>query len=223
MIVAPASDLPHFQRCLGGGEAWGIYLSYAIRPTGGPALALTVAREFAGERTLFLILGDPILYGRTLPATLQKAATLKKGARVFARSNAVSNSDSALTSLGFYDHTAAARARMLASSHPARLEIADLNDTYRAEGTLEVEAFGDDVACMDVPARDALPVATECLRAVEKSRGVKVGCPEEAAWRMGFIDDERLLELAHAAGETEYGRYLRRLPGACSEMATATR
>lgn len=209
LVVSTPAELPHFQQCLGDGEPWGIHLSYAVRPAAGGAIqALFLASEFVAGQPVSLALGDHLLYGHSLPATLQQAATLKKGARIFSHPA----SGDALPGLGFYDHTAAARARELASSGPGRLTITDLNNTYLADGALEVLGLGEEVTWLDINTRESLSAAAGFIHTVEKNRGVKAGCPEEAAWRMGFIGDEQLLALAYAAEENHYGRYLRQLP-----------
>ena len=218
LIVATPRSAALFQQRLGGGEAWGINLSYAIQPAAGdPVQALIIASEFTGGQPLALAPGDQIFHGRSLPATLQKAATLKKGARVFARpadpadlADLADPTGYAVTGLAFYDHTVAERARELKSSQPGPA-LADLNNAYRAEGTLAVEIFGDEITWLHINSRDSLRAAAGFLEAAEKDQGVKAGCPEEAAWRMGFIGDEALLKLAAGLGAGCYGRYLRQL------------
>ncbi len=213
LIVATPRAAPLFQQRLGGGEAWGINLSYAIQPaTGDPVQALIIASEFTGGQSLALAPGDQIFHGRSLPATLQKAATLKKGARIFARpaDPADPGTGYAVTGLAFYDNTVAERARELMSSQPGPA-ITDLNNAYLAEGALEVEILGDEITWLNINSRDSLRAAAGFLAAAEKDQGVKAGCPEEAAWRMGFIGDEALLKLAAGLGAGCYGRYLRQL------------
>ena len=241
LVVATPGDTPRCQQLLGGGERWGIRLSYALQPlSGGAVQALVTGSEFTGDRSVALILANHIFYGNRLSADLQSAAALKKGARVVVRrvdepegcasvcfdknGRATGLVDSlekgskpqsryAVTGLGFYDNTVGERARALQSSRRTFPDITDLNRAYLEEGALSVSVCARATTWLDIGGPDSLLAAARRVETAEQRCGVMVGCPEEAAWRMGFIDDEGLLELGAVAGETCYGRYLRGLVG----------
>ncbi len=219
LLISTPQDTPHFQRILGGGEQWGIALHYAIQPPiEGLAQAFLIASEFLGGQSAALVSADAVLYGENLPVVLENAATtLKKGARVFAcradHRESRHPPDSPFPC--FYDHTVVARARALKprGEGPGGLNLVDLNRTYQDEGALEVEILPDGVTRLDTSTQAARSQAAERIAAVEKRRGVRLGCIEEIAWRAGYIDDQQLHRLAAAAaGDTGYGDYLRRLP-----------
>ena len=245
LVISTPRDMPRFQQLLGGGERWGISLGYALQPpSDGPVRAFVIGSEFIGNHPVALVLADNIFYGRRLEASLKNAATLKKGARLFAcpagtreRHEVVSfdkngnaagfdekpvnpefcpesrlESCHAVTGLSFYDNTVVERARALKPSEHNRIEITDLNQTYLDEGNLELEVLDSDITWLEIDGPDSLPAAAGLIKAAENRERAKIGCPEEIAWRMGFIGDEQLLELAATAGENQYGRYLRQLP-----------
>ena len=249
LVISTPRDMPRFQRLLGGGERWGISLGYALQsPLDGPARAFVIGSEFIGNHPVALVLADNIFYGRRLESSLKNAATLKKGARVFAcpadarerhevvsfdkngnagglgekpvnpesrpefRPESCPESGHAVTGLSFYDNTVVERARALKPSEHNRIEITDLNQTYLDEGNLELEVLDSGITWLEIDAPDSLLSAAGLIKAAEKLERAKIGCPEEIAWRMGFIGDEQLLELAATAGENQYGRYLRQLP-----------
>lgn len=195
LIIAPPSDIPHFQRCLGGGAQWGIRLSYAVQSPPARALpALLIAAEFIGDQSVLLVprshVHDYVFYGQSLPAIMQNVAPRKKGAQIFihrtnhrqhpATSSATQYSEDAPACLYLYDNSVSKRARKLESSAPGECTLADMNDTYRAQGTLTMEEFGD---CEKSPD--------------DKYPNIRTGCPEEAARRMGFIDDQTARNTAH--------------------------
>ena len=197
LIISTPQNVPRFQQLLGGGAQWGINLSYAIQPSAGaPAQAFIIASEFIGGRSVALTLGHPIFYGRRLAAALQNAAALKKGARLFV---------GAAAGLYFYDNTVAERARTLKPSNCNASTLTDLHHTYRTEGTLTVEVFDDNLAALDIDTDDSLEAMSKAVKAIEERPGVKTGCPEAVARRMGFIDDEPVRELAAGVGHADDG------------------
>lgn len=235
LVLATPQDAPHFQRALGGGEQWGISLSYAIQPAFDElAQVFLIAAEFIGAHNVALILDNQLFCDERLAANLEEAAQLKKGARVFAYKVPHSQphnlapftqngrelgleqpphcaSRYVLLGLYFYDNTVAARAQTLLQAKSKRTDTTDLNKTYRDEGTLQVKVFADAESWMSIDDHTTLVAATRRIKTAEKRRKTKLGCPEEIAWRMGFINDEQLLGLATHAHKTSYGNYLRQL------------
>ncbi len=236
MIISTPQDTPRFQQLLGSGEQWGINLSYAVQPSpDGLAQAFIIGSEYIGSHNSALVLGDNIFYGHQLGESLTNAASLSKGARVFAyqvndperygvvafdkngkaydleEKPAIAKSRYAVTGLYFYDNTVAERARSLKPSARGELEITDLNQTYLDEGTLGVEVFGRGMAWLDTGTHDSLLDAAKFIETIEKRQGMKVCCPEEICWRQGYINDEQLEQLADSLIKNEYGQYLKRL------------
>ena len=236
LLISTPWDTPRFQQLLGDGSRWGINLSYAIQPSpDGLAQAFVIGSEFIGAHTSALILGDNIFYGQRLPETLRNTATLERGAHVFAyqledpegygvvtfdrsgRPNGLEEKPStpgslyAVPGLYFYDNTVVERARDLVPSARGELEITDLNRTYLAERRLEVTELGRSMIWLDAGTPDALFDATKFVEAVQRGQGRKFWCPEEICWRMGYIDDTRLEELAGEFGKADYGQYLKRV------------
>ena len=236
LVISTPQDTPRFQQLLGDGEKWGLNLSYAIQPSpDGLAQAFIIGGEFIGGHTSALVLGDNIFYGHQLTESLRSAAQIERGARVFAypvqdpdRYGVVAfdengrvldleekperpKSHYAVTGLYFYDDTVAERARGLKPSPRGELEITDLNRTYLEEGTLGVELLGRGMAWLDTGTHDSLLDAAKFIETIEKRQGMKVSCPEEIAWRMGYIDDDQLSTLAAELSKNEYGAYLARL------------
>ncbi len=236
LIISTPQDTPRFQQLLGDGSKWGINLSYAVQPSpDGLAQAFLIGSEFIGNQNCSLVLGDNIFYGQHFSESLQNAAALKKGARVFAyrvhdpeRYGVVTFDESgkaydleekpeapkskyAVTGLYFYDSTVAQRARELKPSPRGELEITDLNRTYLNDGQLSVEVFSRGMAWLDTGTFDSLMEAGEFIETIEKRQGLKVCCPEEICWRMGHIDDEQLNKLATELIKNDYGRYLKGL------------
>jgi glucose-1-phosphate thymidylyltransferase len=233
LIISTPQDTPRFQQLLGDGSKWGINLSYAVQPNpDGLAQAFLIGSEFIGNQNCSLVLGDNIFYGHDLTESLQSAAALKKGARVFAyrvhdpeRYGVVAfdeqgkaydleekpvspKSKFAVTGLYFYDSSVVERARGLKPSPRGELEITDLNRTYLDDNLLSVEVLSRGMAWLDTGTYDSLMDASRFIETIEKRQGMKVCCPEEICWRMGHIDDEQLGRLAAELRKNEYGRYL---------------
>ena len=236
LIISTPQDTPRFQQLLGDGDQWGINLSYAVQPSpDGLAQAFIIGSEFIGSHPSALVLGDNIFHGHQLSETLQSAASLQKGARVFAygvtdpeRYGVVAfdeegkaydleekpdnpKSRYAVTGLYFYDNTVAERAKDLKPSARGELEITDLNRTYLDDGTLGVEVFSRGMAWLDTGTHDSLLDAAKFIETIETRQGMKVCCPEEICWRQGYIDDQALEGLAASLSKNEYGQYLFRL------------
>lgn len=233
LIISTPHDVPHFQRLLGDGAQWGLSISYAEQPhPGGLAQAYIIGADFvAGERSC-LILGDNIFYGHGLPELMKLAVDRPTGATVFGyhvtdperygivefddKMQAVSieekplkpKSNWAVTGLYFYDEDAPAIAADLKPSARGELEITDLNRTYLERGTLSVEVMGRGYAWLDTGTPDSLIEAAEFVKTLEKRQGFKIACPEEVAWRLGFIDDGLLEAAASRHGKSAYGQYL---------------
>lgn len=233
LIISTPQDTPGFQQLLGDGGKWGINLSYAVQAKPeGLAQTFTIGSEFIGNSHCALALGDNIFYGPHLSEKLQNAAALKKGAYIFAcrvndperygvvvfdKSSRVCGleekpvqpkSGYAVTGLYFYDDTVTQRARSLMPSDRNELEITDLNRTYLDDGTLFVEVLDTDVTWLDAGTHDSLLDAARFVETIERHHGMKVGCPEEVCWRMGYIDDGQLEKLADEFRNNEYGCYL---------------
>lgn len=236
MVISTPLDTPRFQQLLGDGSKWGINLSYAVQPAPeGLAQALIIGSEFIANQNSALVLGDNIFYGTHFTESLKRAASLKKGAKVFAyqvhdpeRYGVVAfdengkaydleekpespKSKYAVTGLYFYDSTVTERARELKPSSRNELEITDLNRTYLDDGSLSVEVLTRGMAWLDTGTYDSLLEASTFIETIEKRQGMKVCCPEEICWRLGHIDDSQLEMLAEELKKNEYGQYLREL------------
>ncbi len=236
LVISTPEDTPRFRQLLGDGSQWGMNLSYAIQPSpDGLAQAFIIGSEFIGNNKSALVLGDNIFYGHQLTESLQSASKLKKGARVFAyqvqdpeRYGVVAfdangrvydleekpenpKSNYAVTGLYFYDETVVERARSLKPSPRGELEITDLNRLYLEDKKLSVERLGRGTAWLDTGTYDSLLEASNFISTIENRQGLKVSCPEEIAWRMGYIDDAQLEKLAHELKKNSYGQYLYRL------------
>ena len=233
LIISTPQDTPRFQQLLGDGAKWGLKLSYAVQPSpDGLAQAFIIGSEFIGDHSVALVLGDNIFYGHHLTESLQNAASLTKGARVFAyqvndpqrygvvafdkNGNAYDleekpsqpKSRYAVTGLYFYDNSVSDRARNLEPSPRGELEITDLNKSYLEEGALGVEVFSRGMAWLDTGTHDSLLDASKFIETIEKRQGMKVCCPEEICWRQGYIDDSELELLGRELSKNEYGQYL---------------
>ncbi len=239
LLISTPVDLPGFRRLLGDGRAWGLDISYAEQPRPeGIAQSLVIAEPFLDGRPSALVLGDNLFHGEGLSRRLQAAASRTgPGATVFAytvsdperygvieldaegRPTAIvekptaPRSNLAVTGLYFYDADAPRRARALKPSARGELEITDLNRGYLADGTLTVETLRRGNAWLDTGTQDSLLDASNFIAAVERRQGLKIGCPEEVAWRQGWIDDAALARLAEPLRKSGYGEYLLRLVG----------
>ena len=233
LIISTPHDLPLFQKLLGTGEQWGISLTYAEQPTpDGLAQAYIIGADFVGKEPSCLILGDNIYYGPSLSTFLEESAAITSGASVFAyqvsdpeRYGVVEFDDNfkalsveekpknprsnwAITGLYFYDHQVVDIAANLKPSARGEYEITDVNRTYLERGDLSVKPIGRGYAWLDTGTPDSLLDAAEFVRVLEKRQGFKIACPEEIAWRRGFINDQDLDRLARAIGKSDYGQYL---------------
>jgi glucose-1-phosphate thymidylyltransferase len=233
LVISTPRDLPLFEQLLEDGSQWGIWLHYAEQPRPeGLAQAFIIGESFIGGDTVCLILGDNIFFGHGLGERLQRATSLEKGAVVFGyyvkepqRYGVLSfdkhgrvidvqekpeqpSSHYAVTGLYFYDNDVVSIAHELKPSWRSELEITDVNRTYLARGSLQVELLGRGVAWLDTGTHEALLQAANFVEAVESRQGLKIACPEEIAWRMGFIDTEQLCRLALPLQKSGYGQYL---------------
>lgn len=236
LIISTPADLPLFERLLGDGARLGLAFSYAEQPRpDGLAQAFTIGADFIGRDPSALVLGDNVFYGHGLAARLQAAAQRTAGATVFgyyvrdpgrygviefdAFGRAVGieekparpRSNYAVVGLYFYDSEVVPLARGLRPSLRGELEITDLNRLYLARGCLEVEVLGRGIAWLDTGTHETLLQAATFIEAVESRQSLMVAALEEIAFRMGFIDKEQLLRLAHGFGESAYGAYLSRI------------
>ena len=233
LLISTPTDLPAFQRLLGDGKRWGLSLSYAEQPRPeGLAQAFIIGRNFIGNDATALVLGDNLFYGHGLPEQLRQGAARTQGATVFAyrvkdpeRYGVVQfdahgralgieekprqpKSHYAVTGIYFYDNQVVEIARSLKPSARGELEITDLNRRYLERGELHVELFGRGIAWLDTGTHESLLQAAMFIEAIENRQGLKVCCPEEIAFRAGFIDAAQLETLARAMGMSAYGSYL---------------
>jgi glucose-1-phosphate thymidylyltransferase len=237
LLISTPQDLPAFKRLLGDGRAWGLELHYAEQPRPeGLAQALIIGESFLAGRSSALVLGDNIFYGEGLSRRLQAAAQeTRDGATIFAyqvadpRRYGVVTLDAAgkardivekpkdppsnlaVTGLYFYDASAPARAKALKPSARGELEITDLNRLYMHDGLLAVETLNRGYAWLDTGTLDSLLAAANFIAAVERRQGLKIGCPEEIAWRQRWIDSAALARLAEPLRKSGYGEYLLRV------------
>jgi glucose-1-phosphate thymidylyltransferase len=233
LIISTPQDLPLFRRLLGDGSPWGLKLDYAEQPRpGGLAEAFLIGERFIGRDDVSLILGDNLFYGHGLPVLLQAAAARSGGATVFgywvsdAHRYGVVELDSngtpvsieekpenprsniAVTGLYFYDNRVVSIAKELRPSARDELEITDVNLAYLREGALKVKLLGRGTAWLDTGTHTSLVQAAQFIEIVEQRQGLKIACPEEIAWRMGYIDADQLRKLAEPLAASGYGRYL---------------
>ena len=233
LVISTPEDLPRFERLLGDGSHWGISLSYAVQPEPlGLADAFVVGREFVGADPVSLVLGDNIFYGQGFGQTLQKASADTDGATVFGyyvrdpeRYGVVefdgdgtvlsieekpekARSHYAITGLYFYDNDVLDISANLAPSARGELEITDVNVEYLRRGKLSVELMGRGMAWLDSGTHEALLEANTFIETIEKRQGLKICCPEEIAYRMGYIDAEQIARLAKPLAKNNYGQYL---------------
>ena len=236
LVITTPCDQPAFQRLLGDGSQWGMDIRYAVQPhPGGLAQAYLIGAEFVGEGPSALVLGDNIFYGHGFGELLAKADGRTGGATVFGyyvsdpsaygvvsfdgagRAESIEEkpaepkSNYAVTGLYFYDGEAPRIARELKPSPRGELEITDLNRVYLEAGKLTVEIMGRGYAWLDTGTHASLLDAGQYVRITEERQGLKIACPEEIAWRLGFIDDAKLEELAQRLQKSGYGGYLMQL------------
>ncbi len=233
LIITTPRDSESFQALLGDGSQWGISLSYAVQPSpDGLAQAFLIGEKFLDGEGCALILGDNIFYGVGFSALAHQAARQEKGATVFAyyvsdperygivefdsAGNAVSleekpvkpKSNFAVTGLYFYDGSVVEKAKTLKPSVRGELEITDLNKLYLAEGTLHVETMGRGYAWLDTGTHESLLQAASFVETIQERQGLKICCPEEIAYQLGYIDQAQLIRLAEPLMKNEYGQYL---------------
>ena len=234
LIITTVQDKDLFFKLLGDGSQFGIRISYETqKKPEGIAQAFIIGKEFINESNVTLILGDNLYHGNYLINQLQKSFIRKKGATIFAypvsdpeRYGVVEfdldgkayrveekpknpKSKFAITGLYFYDCTVVAKAETLKPSERGELEITDLNNLYMEEGELMVEKMNRGMTWLDTGTLDSLHEASSYIRSLEKRQGLKIGCPEEIAWRMGFINDEELKKLSNNLLKSGYGDYLK--------------
>lgn len=233
LIISTPHDLPNFKRMLGDGNSWGISMTYAEQPKPeGLAQAYVIGADFVRGENSVLILGDNIFFGHGLPQLLDSASSRKSGATVFAyhvadperygvvqldgSGRAISieekpktpKSNWAVTGLYFYDPQVVDIAANLKPSARGELEITDVNAVYMQQQTLHVEKMGRGFAWLDTGTPDSLSEAADFVRVLEKRQGYRISCPEETAYRVGFISREDLLKLGSSMGKSSYGQYL---------------
>ena len=236
LIISTPQDTPRFSELLGDGSQWGMDIQYAVQPSpDGLAQAFIIGEQFIGKDPCALVLGDNIFYGHELAQMAQKAAQQTKGATVFAypvhdperygvvefnaSGQAISleekpqapKSRYAVTGLYFYDNRVVDVAKNMQPSPRGELEITDVNRQYLAWGDLQVEVMGRGMAWLDTGTHDSLIEAGSFIQTIEKRQGLKVACPEEIAYRMGFIDAEKLAALAKKYAKNGYGDYLKQV------------
>ncbi len=236
LIISTPEDTPRFCGLLGDGARWGLNIQYAVQPSpDGLAQAFIIGDEFIGDSACSLVLGDNIFFGYSLSVQLQKAAAQTSGATVFAyrvsdperygvvefdsERKAVSleekpkkpKSRYAVTGVYFYDKQVVEVAKSLKPSPRGELEITDVNIWYLTRGQLRTEVLGRGLAWLDTGTHDSLLEAGNFIHTIEQRQGLKVACPEEIAFRLGYIDGEQLKALAAEIVKSSYGAYLLRL------------
>jgi len=236
LVITTPQDQPAFERLLGDGSAWGMQIRYAVQPTpDGLAQAFLIGAEFLAGSPAALVLGDNLFHGHDLVTQFGGSVKASAGATVFAypvrdperygvvefaadgrvlsieEKPAKPRSRYAITGLYFYDHTVVERARRVQPSARGELEITDLNRQYLDEGLLRVELMGRGMAWLDTGTCDSLHEASSYIRTLEHRQSLKVGCPEEVAWRMGWISADQLVALASPLRKSGYGNYLLQL------------
>lgn len=233
LIISTPQDTPRFEQLLGDGSQWGLNLQYKVQDSpDGLAQAFIIGEEFIGDDNCALVLGDNIFYGHDLPKELEEAVSQPSGATVFAyhvndperygvvefdkQGIAVSleekplepKSNYAVTGLYFYDNSVVELAKSLKPSPRGELEITDINRLYMERGTLKVAMMGRGYAWLDTGTHHSLIEASNFIKTIEDRQGLKVSCPEEIAYRKGFIDAAQVKKLAEPLAKNDYGKYL---------------
>ena len=233
LIISTLEDLPRFEELLGNGSDWGIRLEYKVQPNpDGLAQAFILGEEFIGNDSVCLILGDNIFFGHGFSDSLKEASKLKEGAVVFGyqvkdpqrfgvvefdkNKNAISieekplkaKSNFAVTGLYFYDNEVVEIAKNVKPSHRGELEITTVNQEYLKKGKLKVELLGRGFAWLDTGTHDSLIEAGQFVQTIEHRQGYKIACLEEIAYRNGWINKEKILEIAKPLSKNGYGQYL---------------
>ena len=233
LIITTPQDHDAFKNLLGDGNQWGLNLSYSVQPEpGGLAQAFLIGEDFIAGDSVALVLGDNIFYGHGLPVQLRRAADMGAGATVFAyhvtdpqrygvvhfdeQGKALGidekpehpKSNFAVTGLYFYDAEVVDKARSLQPSQRGELEITDLNRLYLEAGSLQVEVMGRGVAWLDTGTHESLMEASQFIEVIQRRQGLKVSCPEEIAYRAGYIDAGQVRDQAQKLDKNEYGAYL---------------
>lgn len=233
LVISTPEDIGRFEKMLGNGQQWGINLNYAVQPSpDGLAQAFIIGEEFISGDSCSLVLGDNLFFGHGMSQSLQRSAAQKRGGTVFAYpvtdperfgvvefdqdGKAISieekpekpKSRYAVTGLYFYDQQVVDIAKSIKPSPRGELEITDVNRIYLEQGNLSVEMMGRGTAWLDTGTHDSLMEASQFVQILEHRQGLKVACPEEVAWRMGWIDETQLRELAKPLIKSGYGKYL---------------
>jgi glucose-1-phosphate thymidylyltransferase len=233
LVITTPHDVERFRELLGDGSAWGITLRYAVQPTpAGLAQAFVIGREFIGDDSVALVLGDNIFYGLGLGTDLRSLAERNVGATIFGyyvrdperygvvevdesghvvgieEKPVAPRSNYAVTGLYFYDNEVVEIARGLSPSARGELEITDVNRHYLRRGRLRLEMLGRGAAWLDTGTFDSLHEASAFVQTIERRQGLKIACPEEIAWRMSYIDGSQLRRLAQGLLKSGYGEYL---------------
>jgi glucose-1-phosphate thymidylyltransferase len=236
LVISTPSDLPRFEQLLADGSRWGMNFSYAVQPSpDGLAQAFVIGREFVGNDSVCLILGDNVFYGMGLRPRLRRVASREIGATVFGyyvqdpgqygvaeidesghvlsleEKPKVPKSNFAVVGLYFYDNQVLDIARDLVPSARGEYEITDVNKEYLRRGQLNIELMGRGIAWLDAGTHQSLQAASAFVEAIEHRQGLKIASPEEIAWRSGYIDDAQMRKVADALGKSTYGDYLKRL------------
>ncbi|WP_447783621.1 glucose-1-phosphate thymidylyltransferase RfbA [Enterobacter asburiae] len=236
LIISTPQDTPRFEQLLGNGKKWGLNIEYKVQESpDGLAQAFIIGEEFIGNDSCALVLGDNVFYGHDLPKELEMAMNQEKGATVFAyhvkdperygvvdfdeNGKALSleekplkpKSNYAVTGLYFYDNDVIEMAKQLKPSARGELEITDINRLYLERNSLSVAIMGRGYAWLDTGTHESLIEAGNFIQTIESRQGLKVSCPEEIAYRKGFIDKKQLAKLAKELNKNDYGKYLQHL------------